>query len=187
MTKTTIKLFFIALPVMAMVSCKPTLNVSSDYDRSANFSTYKTFSLYYLISNKNVNELNENRIWNSIRAEMMKKGYKENDQQPDIILNAVSVVKNRNSVSATTTGYGYGGAYRPYGYRAGMATGTTTFQKNSYKEGSLVIDVIDFKTNKLIWQGTGSAEFEKAPKNPDEAVTNAVTKILANFPHGIEK
>ena len=83
-----------------MISCKPTLTVSTDYDRSVNFSAYKTFSLYYLISNKNVNELNENRIWNSIRAGMLKKGYIENDHNPDIVVNAVSVVKNKKYVSA---------------------------------------------------------------------------------------
>jgi len=185
--KRTIKFLLLALPAAAMFSCKPSLKVSSDYDRSANFSAYRTFSLYYLISNKNVSELNETRIWNSIRTEMLRRGYKENDQNPDIVVNAVSVVKNKKYVSATTTAYGYGGAYRPYGFwagGAGMATGTTTFQKNNYKEGSLVIDVIDFKTNRLVWQGTGSAEFERFPKDPDEVITNAVTKILAEFPQG---
>jgi hypothetical protein len=184
MKKATIKILLVVLTVIGMVSCKPTLKVSTDYDRSANFSNYKTFSLYYLVTNRHVSELNEERIWNSIRMEMIKKGYKENDKNPDIVLNAVSVLKNRKYVSATSNVYGYGGAYRPYRYWGGATSGTATFQTNQYKEGSLMIDVVDAKNNRLIWQGTGSAEMEKKPKNPDEAISKAVSKILADFPGG---
>jgi hypothetical protein len=188
MKKTILKSILLALPVTLMVSCKPTLKVSADYDRSANFSAYKTFSLYYLVTNRHVTELNEDRIWNSIRTEMLKKGYKENDRNPDIVVNAVSVVNNKKYVSANSHLYGYGGAYRPYGYwNGGLVTGSrsTTVQAASYKEGSLLIEVVDSKTNKLVWQGTGNAEFEKQPKNPDAAISGAVNKILASFPQGI--
>jgi hypothetical protein len=187
MKKTIIKILLMALPATFMVSCKPTLKVSSDYDRSVNFSAYKTFSLYYLVTNKNVTELNEDRIWNSIRVEMLKKGYKEDNRRPDIVVNALSVVKNKKYVTASSSVYGYGGAYRPYGYwnrGVGVASGTTIVQASNYKEGSLLIEVVDTQTNKLVWEGTGNAEFEKQPKNPDEAISNAVTKILASFPQG---
>jgi hypothetical protein len=185
MKKAAIKILLPALPAVLMVACKPTLKVSTDYDRSANFSQYKTFSLYYLITNRNVSELNEERIWNSIRAEMIKKGYQENNRNPDLVVNAMSVLKNRKTVSANSNVYGYGGAYRPYRYwSGGMATGTTTFQTGHYKEGSLVIEVVDAHKNRLVWQGTGNAEFEKQPKNPDLAISNAVNKILAKFPQG---
>lgn len=177
MKKVTIKNLLLIMTAGLVFSCKPTLKVNTDYDRSANFSTYKTFSLYYLVTSRTVNELNEERIWNSIRATMAKKGYVESNTNPDLVVNAVSVVKNKKYISAATTGYG--GWYRPYG-----AAGTTTFQTNNYKEGSLVIDVVDAKKNKLVWQGIGNAEFEKQPKNPDEVISNAVTKILTDFPQG---
>ena len=47
-----------------------------------------------------------------------------------------------------------------------------------------MIEVVDNKTNKLIWEGAGLAEFEKKPKNPEEAISNAVKKIMAGFPQG---
>ena len=186
MKKATIKNLLLVLPAALMFSCKPTLQVSTDYDRTANFSAYKTFSLYYLVTNRNVNELNEERIWNSIRIAMAKKGYTETNQNPDLVVNAVSVLKNKKYVTANSNVYGSVGAYRPYGWGGGFRTvsGSTTFQTNNYKEGSLVIDVVDGKTNKLVWEGTGNAEFEKKPKNPDEAISKAVNKILADFPNG---
>jgi hypothetical protein len=184
MKKATIKILLLALPTIFMASCKPTLKVSSDYDRSANFSQYKTFSLYYLVTNRNVSELNEQRIWNSLKAEMIKKGYVENDKNPDLVLNALSVVKNRKSVSANSSAHGFGGPY-PYRYwGSGTVSATTNYQATNFKEGTLVIEVVDARKNRLVWQGTGNAEFEKQPKDPDLAISNAVNKILSSFPQG---
>src|SRR5215471_12825134 len=100
MKKVTIKMFFLILPVVLVTSCKPTLKVVSDYDKSANFSSYKSFSLYYLLTSRTVSELNEERIWNYIRAEMVKKGYVENDKNPDLVVNAVSILDNKKYVTA---------------------------------------------------------------------------------------
>lgn len=71
-----------------------------------------------------------------------------------------------------------------YGYWGGVrtASGQTTFQAHNYKEGSLVIEIVDASTNKLVWEGIGNVEFEKKPKNPDEVISSAVNKILAGFP-----
>src|SRR4029079_14488252 len=80
MKRVTIKNLLLILPVVLVTSCKPSLKVFSDYDHSADFSFYKTFSLYYLVTSRTVNELNEERIWNYIRAEMIRKGYVENDK-----------------------------------------------------------------------------------------------------------
>ena len=181
MKKVMIKSLLLALTVTMMVSCKPTLKVTADYDKSADFSTYKTFSLYYLVTSKNVTKFNEERIWNSIRQEMKQKGYVENDHNPDIVVNAISVVNNKKYLSANSSGYGHGGVLRPYG---GMLSGSGTVQAVQYKEGSLLIDIIDSKTNKLVWEGVGSAEFEKQPKDMDKAIKNAVNKILETFPQG---
>jgi hypothetical protein len=187
MKKVMMKGLLLALPAVLMMSCKPTMSVSTDYDRSANFSTYKSFSLYYLVTNKNVNQLNEQRIWNAIREEMKRKGYSENDRNPDLLVNAVSVVKNKQYLSVTSNSYGYGGVYRPYGYwgaGAGRSFGTGTVQEVNYKDGSLMIDVLDARTKKLIWEGTVSAEINKQPKNPEEAVQKAVSKVMSGFPAG---
>ena len=186
MNKATINNLFLCFSIVLMGSCRPALKVSSDYDRTVNFSGYKTFSLYYLATSKTVSELNEERLWNSVRAEMTKKGYVENDQQPDLVVNAVSILKDKKYISANSAFNGIGGAYRPYGYwrGGGTASAHTTFQTNDFKQGSLHIEIIDFRTNKIVWEGTGKAEFEKRPADPDKAITSAVNKILASFPQG---
>ncbi len=70
MKKITINSILFILTVTLAVSCAPTVKVTADYDRSANFTAYKTFSVYNLTTTLNVGVLNAERILNSIRSEM---------------------------------------------------------------------------------------------------------------------
>ncbi len=166
-----------------LTACGPTLKVTSDYDKDANFTGYKSFNFYNLKTTGSVSQLNADRIVNAIKAELISKGYKENSVSPDLMVNAVTILKDKQSVSATTNYYGYGGLYRPYSYwGGGMAYGTTSVNTYNYKDGSLVVDIVDAKSNKMVWQGTGNSEIDKAPKDPTEVINKAVTKIMESFP-----
>jgi hypothetical protein len=171
--------------VLLMASCAPSLKVSYDFDKSIDFKTYKTYSFYNLQTSGSVSQLNADRIVNAIRAEMSKKGFTETSTNPDLMVNAVTILKDKQTTTASTNYYGYGGMYRPYGYYGGMgATGYTTVSTYEYKDGSLIIDVVDAKTDKMIWQGSGNKDIDKAPKNPEEVINAAVAQIMANFPPG---
>lgn len=175
----------ILLPVLAaamIASCTPSLNIRSDYDHSVDFTGYKTYSLYNLRTKGDVNSLNADRIVKYIRAEMAKKGYQENLNNPDIMINAVSVLKNKQGIAASATSYGYGGSYRPYGYWGRPSTGYATVQTYDYKDGSLIIDIVDAKTKKLVWQGSANAEINRTPKDPDAAISDVIGKIMKDFP-----
>jgi len=170
----------IGLLLLAMFGCAPGVKVSADYDRAADFSAYKTYSLTDITAKGEVSELNGARIMKAIRENMQKKGFTETDADADLLVNAVTVLKNKQSVTATTDYYGYGGYYRPYGYWG--SGGTTTFNVYNYIDGSLIIDIVNNKAQKLLWQGIGNAEIDKMPNNPDKFINNAVTKILDGFP-----
>ena len=187
--KNTINKFYLGLAIVLFaVSCAPTLKVSTDFDKNAVFSNYKTFSVYNLKTTGSVSQLNADRIVNAIKAELSAKGFQETGSNADLIINAVTILKDKQSVSSTTNYYGYGGMYRPYSYWGGsMGTGTTSVSTYNFKDGSLTIDIVDNKTQKMVWQGTGNAEIDKAPKDPDAAIKAAVTKILANFPPETKK
>jgi len=181
------------LPVLFLgliYSCSPTVKVTSDYDHSANFGEYKTFAVYDLKAQQGqVNQLNVDRVTKAIRNEMLAKGFTESSN-PDLKVNAVSILKNKTSVSANTDFYGYGGMYRPYGYWGGgamMGGANTTFNTYDYVDGSLVIDIVSTKSQKLLWQGIGNAEIDSKPDNPEEFINGSIKKILADFPPGSAK
>ena len=173
---------------VAGLSCGPALTVSSDYDRNVNFSRYKTFTMFNTDSMSNtVSELNKKRIISSIKNEMLKKGFHENTTSPELLVNTVAIFKDKTNVSSTTSYYGYGGFYRPYAWGAGGLSSTTSYNVDNYKDGSLIIDIIDASTKSLIWQGTGNKEIDKPAKDLDKAIADAVASIMASFPPGAAK
>lgn len=171
--------------------CAPTVTVTNDYDHAVNFTEFKTFATFDLSAQKGqVNQLNVDRVTKAIIAEMTAKGFKETSDNPDLKVNAVAILKNKQQVTANSNFYGYGGMYRPYGYWGGgamMGGGSTTFNTYDYVDGSLVIDIVSTKTGKLVWQGIGNAEIDNKPDNPEEFINSSVKSILAGFPPGAVK
>lgn len=166
--------------LQANYGCAPSVKVNVDYDRAADFTPYKTYTMSDIAAKGEVNELNAGRIVKAIKETMASKGYTEvGTDAADLLLNAVTVSKTKTGVNASTDYYGYGGMYRPYGYWGGGATTVTTYK---YTDGSLIIDVVNNKTQKLMWQGVGNTEIEKKPSNPDKFIAYAVNKILNDFP-----
>lgn len=187
--KTNLRLILIFL-LGLFYSCSPTVKVTNDYDHGISFSEFKTFAVYDLKAQEGqISQLNADRITKAIRTEMIAKGFTESNN-PDLKVNAVTILKNKTSVSANTNFYGYGGMYRPYSYWGGggmMGTANTTVDTYDYVDGSLVIDIVSTKTQKMIWQGIGNSQIDSKPDNPDEFINGAVKKILEGFPPGMVK
>ena len=53
---------------------------------------------------------------------------------------------------------------------------------SEYNRGSLVIDIVDAKTNKLVWQGVGSGINVDSPKSKQNKSPAIVTEMMANYP-----
>lgn len=175
--------------VLMQAACGPTLKVNTDYDKSTNFGTYKTFSFYQGdSSNSAISQLNQQRITNAVVSALQSKGLQQTSSNPDLLVNAVTIIKNKVALSSNTDYYGYGGVYRPYYWGSGLGVSSTTnYNVQNYKDGSLIIDIVDAKTKKLLWQGTGNSEIDKPLKDPDTQVPAAINKILAGFPPGAAK
>ena len=162
------------------ISCSSTLKVTNDFDKNANFSSYKTFSVYSVKTSGSVSQLNADRIVNAIKENLTAKGLTYAESNADLTINAITLLKDKQSISTTTDYYGYGGLYRPYRYYGGV--GNTSVTTYNYKDGSLTIEMVDTKTTKMVWQGIGNKEIDKSSKDPDSAIKEAVAKILAAFP-----
>lgn len=180
-------ILFLLLVTGLVVGCSSSVSVTSDYDKTVDFTKYKTFSFYHLKTTGEVSQLNADRIANAIKKEMIAKGYVETSNNPDVLVNSVVVVEEKVAVTTSTNYYGYGGYYRPYGYwgyPAGASTNVSTYE---YKDGTMIIDIVDAKTEKLVWEGVGTKELKSNQKDAEEAIGYAVYKILANFPSQLPK
>ena len=169
-----------ALLSLALLGACTGYRVSYDYDGSAPYGRYRTFDYY--ASKKGTGgttSLMDKRVRTAVEKELQTKGFAmETRADPDVLVTYYPVVRERRTRTTTHLGWGWG--YRPlYG-----RIGTRSSQVHTHQEGTLVIEIVDFKTNQMIWQGAAAGALTglDAPEDADEAVPRAVRDILAKFP-----
>ena len=171
-----------ALLTLALLTGCAGYQIRYDYDVTATYNRYKTFDYY--TSKKGTGgttSLMDTRVRTALEHELQAKGYvMETKADPDFLVTYYPIVRERRYRTTTHLGWGWGWGYRPF--RGGIAT--TSSQVHSYKEGSIVIEIVDFKSNKLIWQGAaeGALTGLENPEDANEVVSRAVHDILAKFP-----
>ncbi len=171
----------VLVSLVLLTSCGPTLTVTNDYDHTANFSQFHTFKIVKLEQQyQALSQFNQTRVINAVQAQMIAKGFTPSET-PDLLVNITSVLKNEKELVSNS--YGYGGGYRPYAWGGGNMSTTTSVQ--NYVAGSLIIEVANASTNKLLWEGIGNQDINSPSSDPDKTVPAAVQKIMASFPPGM--
>lgn len=196
----TLRLFsLVLLSALMFASCKSSLTVSTDYDRSVDFSQYKTFGIYKLDAEaQTISELNRARIYSAIKAALTERGLTES-ATPDLWVNSLAFVESRESHSSTTMttgmgmgmggmGMGMGGFHRPYMWggpmmMTGSSVARTQHNVDIYHKGSLLVDLIDARTNRLVWHAAGNRDIDKNfGKKADEKILKYVSRMFESFP-----
>ena len=173
------RLIFLAIVMITVASCS-SVKISSDFDRTAAFSSYKTYAFTEEALAIAINDLNRNRLFNAIDAELAAKGFTKSASNPDVLIDIKLKGEQKQTATATNTG-GYGYGYR-YGWGGGFST--TTINYDTYVDGTLFIDMIDTKKNQLVWQGRGTKTIEPdaSEKKREQNINYAVKQIFMKYP-----
>ncbi|MES2730749.1 MAG: DUF4136 domain-containing protein [Bacteroidota bacterium] len=155
-------------------SCASSYNVSSDYDRSVNFRKYTS----YRIVNDNDGKgdpilnssINQNRINRALDAEMKARGYVAKENEADLIIKYQADSRDRQYTQSYGPTWGYWG----------MGSNSQT---RTYEQGRLILNLIDAKTNQLVWQGWATGEVKNPNKDQEVAVRDQIYRILKQYPH----
>ena len=144
--------------------------VRTDYDHAANFVQYQTYS-WESVQTKD--PLWVDRIKSAVNSSLSAKGWTEVKSGGDVSIMAMEVTRNHQTLNTFYDGLG---AWRWGGF--GEATTTT----ETYKVGTLVVDLFDTTTKKLIWRGSTSDTLSgKADKNIKN-LNKGVVKMFKHFP-----
>ncbi len=160
---------------LGLTSCSP-FQVTSDYAETANFNTYKTYKLR--IDDLKLNDIDKDRVLNEVSKQLQTKGLSV-AENPDLIVNVKANHKKVNDVQ-TSRPYGMWGWGGSYGW--GLGASRTWGSSYNYNEGALVLDIIDARTQKLVWQGKGSGISVDSPKAKQKEIPEIVAEIMANYP-----
>ncbi|TGD56901.1 DUF4136 domain-containing protein [Flavobacterium humi] len=159
-----------------VTSCS-TVRVNSDYDKTVNFSQYKTYAFHKNgIDKAEISDLDKKRILKSIDAQLAAKGMTKSET-PDLLVNIFTKERERIDVNQFNAGWGYGWGY---GWNPYLWGGRTYVSSST--EGTLYIDLIDAKNKELIWEGMGTGYLTQDTHKKDERINEFVTKIIAEFP-----
>jgi hypothetical protein len=188
--KTKLNFLIFTLVILITGACS-SIKVTSDYDKSADFSKYKTFEYYGWAeeSDKILNRFDKERIEAAFGDEFAKRNLKLVDEGGDMVVSLFVVVDQKTSTTAYTNhynmgGYGYGPGWG-WGYGGtgmGMGTSTTRYQETDYLVGTLVVDVFDKAEKKLIWQGVGQKTVDENPNTREKNAIKIAEAIMKPFP-----
>jgi hypothetical protein len=169
--------------LLSVVSCS-SVQVSSDYDKGADFPKYKTYAFTEESLKLPLGQLDQDRMIRAVETELAAKGFTKSDN-PDMMVDLLIKTQQRTEATATNTG-GYYGRYGRYGYAGGMST--TSINYEQYTDGTLIITFIDNAAQKIFWQGRGTKTLdENASASKRESNINyAVKSIIAKYPPQIK-
>jgi hypothetical protein len=167
-----------------------------DMDSSADFNAYKTFAWYahQPETYKNPgfdNQILESNIKNYTSGELKRRGFKVDLDSPDVVFDYTLMIEKKNRqeqqpIYAHPYNYGYYNPYRPlqdpYSY-PNYITGYQTVNI-PYNEGTLIINMIDHRTNRLVWRGWSVATVTDEMTYESELHLD-IMKIMQKFPRQI--
>ena len=158
------------------------MSISSDFDPTAvdKMKTYKAYSWLPApqTRKRSTDQFVAKRITMATEHALQKKGMERAlTGAPDFLVGWHGAIDSKLQYSTVNTYYGYG-----WGYWGGM--GTTQTYATEYNQGSLIIDIVDAKTNELVWRGVAQAEVypQSDPDYRNQQIDSAVSKILSQFP-----
>lgn len=158
---------------LGLSSCSP-FQVKSDYAATADFNTYKTYKLR--IDDLKLNDIDKDRVLNELSKQLQTKGLSVGDN-PDLIVNVKANHKKVTDIETSPRAgmWGWGG---PFGWGLGV---NRTWTSN-YNEGAIIVDLVDAKTQKLVWQGVGSGISVDSPQSKQKQIPEIIEQIMANYP-----
>ncbi len=172
-------IFLIPVFLYLMTGCSSKIQVFTDYDPDYDLWNYSTFDwtqktnieagkdpIYY-------NELNDKRVKTAVMQQLTNRGYIFTDIEPQLMVHYHIIVDEKASVMREQAGF-----YNdPYWFC--MQTSMP-----QYKEGTLILDLMDVQTKKLIWRGWAVSVINigSSPEHIELLIEKAVTKIFNRFP-----
>jgi|SRR5579884_2663976 len=146
-------------------------HVTTDYDHHANFERYRTYSWADV---KVQDPLWVDRIKDAVNRELSAKGWMMVPSGGDASIVAIGTTMNQQTLETFYNNMGGGWFW------GGFADATTTTE--TYTVGTLVVDIYDSHTKKLLWRGSASETLSGKPSSNEKKLDKSAQKLFEHFP-----
>jgi hypothetical protein len=139
------------------------------------------------------NSITNQQLRNDLVQGFQGKGYTLDSSNPDFEVAYYAGTKEKMDTTYWNPGPAYRYGYRGFGlrsnrfawawpYYSGYGYGYPYGQVEEYTQGTVIVDVIDPKTQELLWRGQGVATVSDDPAKYSQDLSQSVNAILKKFP-----
>lgn len=152
----------IVLLSFLLSGCSTNYKILSDKEEGIDFSSYRSFKIFNHEHGfpKGANQINHQRIERAITNNLEALGYNETEN-PDVLIAWFVKVQTKTTYDV----------YNTYYQRWSPIQRVNIY---NYKQGSLVIDIIDADTRQVIWHGRASDRVYDNMPNIDKKIKDVV-------------
>jgi hypothetical protein len=149
--------------------------VHFDYDRSANFSAYRTYQWVDLKTDRASNQLMDQNIKRAVEEQLAMKGLQRVESGGDLQIAYQVAIEQEKQFEGFGTGPRWSGMAR--------------VNSSTIDIGKLVVSLYDPAKKQLVWRGDAEKTLD-IKKDPDKNYRNlqkAMAKLFKNYPPGAAK
>src|SRR6185295_18917741 len=154
-------------------------DVHYNYDRSANFASYKTYKWVEIPGGSVPDPLIHQAIMQATEEQLALKGLTKAEEKPDLYIGYQVVINLEKSVDLYSTG-GFGG----WGGWGGWGGDRVQGQTSTIPVGILLMDVYDAERKRLVWRGDAMKviDLKTEPEKNYRNLQKVMTKLFKNYP-----
>ena len=169
----------LALLGLCVAASSPALaqDVHTDYDKSASFTSYHTYSWKKL---RTSNPLWQSTVQAAVDKSLAEKGWRKVPSGGDVEISALGTTQNHQDYQSMDDGLA---TTRPVGYEESPALASVQM----FKVGVFVVDIYDAQNKHLVWQGTSVDNLSSNSDNNELRIEKAVNKMFRKFPPTTKK
>ena len=180
----SVKYRVLILTAIAILAATVSLaEVKTDYDRTVEFDRYKTYSWGKVHTQ---NPLWVDRIKAAVGSALAAKGWTKSESGGDVSIMAMEMTEDHRTLNTYYDNFSGGWGWRRWGgFGDGFGTSTTTAE--TYKVGTLVVDLFDTNAKKLIWRGSASDTLSAKSGKNIKKLNSDVQRMFEHFPTEVKK
>ncbi len=162
---------------LLLVGCA-SMAIQADQDPRVSFESYRTYAwspTQRTQGNVRITPALATQIRDDIDRHLTDKGYVRADAGADFSVTYLVTIEGETIVQTMSW-------YSGSNYKESYASPWPA--ERGYEEGTLIIDVLEGESERLIWRGTATAEVRQRtnPEDRSKRVAEAVRKVFERFP-----
>jgi len=182
-------LVFLVAPILLMACSTVALNVHYNFDKNADFSSFKTYKWVPMKDAPTIDEFRDKQIKDAVDSELVKRGLTKTDADTaDLFVGYQAGIGAETQFTSYKTDWGNGSGWSRGGWYGGVG-GMTTGQTSTIYTGELAVDMYDSKGRSLAWRGVASKtiDLKATPDKQQKNLATAVARLLKNYPPQLSK